>query len=136
MRKTAKEGFYEHPCDALMYTVTAFAPPDPAAEVSLLWHEDVIRQATKLLARAGMTPTIPRGEDPETWARAILAARAKSDRERDEARAARARQQDHDPYDDRIRARVRPRVGGVGLGFGPRVGNRPVPRRVGPRGRY
>lgn len=60
MRKTAKDGFYEHPCDALMYTVTAFAPPDPAAEVSLLWHEDVIRQATKLLARAGMTPTIPR----------------------------------------------------------------------------
>ena len=136
LRPTAKDGFYEHPCDSTCYNVTAFAPPDPAAEVGLLRHESAVRQACKLLERAGTTPTIPRGEAPEVWARAILAARAKADRERDEDRALRARQKDHDPYDDRLRARVRSRVGGVGIGFGPRGFNRSVPRPVGRRGGY
>jgi hypothetical protein len=99
LRPAKKDGFYEHPCDTFLYGVIAFAPSDPAREAGVLRTGSAIKEATRLMQQMGMVPSIPLGEDPEMWARAFLAARAQSDRERLDARARKAAQRDYEPTD-------------------------------------
>lgn len=113
LRPAFKDGFYEHPVDSFLYGVIAFASPDPARDAGQLRTPDALREATKLLTRMGMIPVIPRGEDPQLWATKILEARAKSERERAEARARKAFQRDvpEEEFQKQLRAMQRGQPG-------------------------
>lgn len=92
LRPPKKDGFYEHPADSFLYSVTAFAPQDAAALAGLVRNPVAERQARKALELAGF----PDASDVDItkMATQVLQSRVQNQQEKAALKALRRAQRD------------------------------------------
>jgi hypothetical protein len=92
-----KDGYYEHPANALEYLVTVFAPPHAAELAGLVRNPAADQRARKLLRARGIEE--PSDRSVANLARVIQQARAENQREKEEwRRLRRAQRDDGEPF--------------------------------------